>query len=119
MPKKVASAQQIEQPTVALGMELVPLTPQLRSQLQVPKHVNGVVIDRIASDSPARALGLQTGDVIESIDQKPVTSPVEAAGQLKEAANQGNVLLLVNRHGTNEFFGLSIENNGTAGSSSP
>jgi hypothetical protein len=36
---------------------------------------------------------------------------------LKEAAAQGNVLLLVNRHGTNQFVGLSIENNGTAGSS--
>jgi serine protease Do len=125
MPKKIAAAEQAgaeqggEQPSVALGMELVPLTPQLRNRLQVPKDVNGVVIDRIASDSPARALGLQTGDVIESIDRKPVTTPPEAAAQLKEAANQGNVLLLVNRHGTNEFVGLSIENNGTAGSSKP
>jgi serine protease Do len=119
MPQKVASAQQAEPPSVALGMELVPLTPRLRSQLQVPKNVNGVVIDHIANDSPARALGLQTGDVIESIDRKPVTTPPEAAAQLKEAANQGNVLLLVNRHGTNEFVGLSIENNGTAGSSNP
>jgi hypothetical protein len=46
-----------------------------------------------------------------------VTSPPEAGAQLKEAAARGNVLLLVNRHGTNEFVGLSIKNNGTAGSS--
>jgi type II secretory pathway component PulC len=62
-------------------------------------------------------LGLQTGDVIVSIDQKPATTPPEAAAQLKEAAAQSNVLLLVNRHGTNEFVGLSLENNGTTGSS--
>jgi serine protease Do len=121
MPQKVAAAEPAEQsavaPSVALGMQLVSLTPDLRSQLKVPKNVNGVVIDHIASDSPARALGLQTGDVIESIDQKPVTTPEEAAAQLKQAANKGDVLLLVNRHGTNEFVGLSVENNGTAGSS--
>jgi serine protease Do len=118
MPQKMASAEQgSEQPSTALGMELAPLTPQLRRELQVPKTVNGVVVDRIANDSPARALGLQTGDVIVSIDQKPATTPPEAAAELKQASAQGNVLLLVNRHGTNEFVGLSIENNGTAGSS--
>jgi serine protease Do len=119
IPNKVASAEQGgEQPSTALGMELAPLTAQLRRELQVPKNVNGVVVDHIANDSPARALGLQTGDVIVSIDQKPAATPPEAAAQLKEAAAQGNVLLLVNRHGTNEFVGLSIENNGIAGSSS-
>ena len=119
MPKKIAAAEPGgQQPSTALGMALASLTPQLRGQLQVPKDVTGVVVDRIASDSPARALGLQTGDVIVSIDKKPATSPAEAAAQLKEAAAHGNVLLLINRHGTNEFVGLSVENNGTAGSSS-
>jgi hypothetical protein len=54
-----------------------------------------------------------------SIDQKPVTTPAEAAAQLKDAAGQGNILLLVNRHGTNEFVGLSVENNRATGTSSP
>jgi hypothetical protein len=36
---------------------------------------------------------------------------------LKQAAEHGNVLLLLNRHGTGQFVGLSVENNGTAGSS--
>jgi hypothetical protein len=34
-----------------------------------------------------------------------------------EAAAQGNVLLLLNRHGMSRFAGLLVENNGTAGSS--
>ena len=118
MPKKLASAEPGgEQPASALGMQFVPLTPQLRSQLRVPKEVNGVVVGQIASDSPANALGMQPGDVIEPIDQKPVTRPAEAARELKEAAAHGDVLLLLNRHGVNEFVGLSIENNGTTGSS--
>ena len=79
--------------------------------------LTGVVVAQIASDSPANALGVQPGDVIESIDQKPVTAPDEAAKELKEAAANGDVLLLLNRHGASEFVGLSVENNGTAGSS--
>jgi serine protease Do len=118
MPEKVAAAEQGKgEPAGALGMELVPLTPELRSQLRVPKDVNGVVVGRIAGDSPAGALGLRPGDVIVSIDQQPVTTPEEAATQLKQAAAHGNVLLLINRHGTSEFVGLSVENNAMSGSS--
>jgi serine protease Do len=122
MPEKVASAQRGGgQPghtiASALGIELLPLDPQLRTELQVPKEVNGAVVGRVASGSPAGELGIQPGDVIMSVDQKPVTTPEDAAAQLKAAAAQGNVLLLLNRHGASQFVGLSVENNGTAGSS--
>jgi serine protease Do len=117
MPESTASAGEGEvQPgpadARALGMELVPLGPELHKELHVPKDVSGAVVGRIASDSPARALGIQPGDVIMSIDQKPVTTPEEAAAELKEAAARGNVLLLLNRHGVSEFVGLSVENSG-------
>jgi serine protease Do len=122
MPETVASTgesavQSSHANASALGMELLPLAPELRSELHVPKDLSGVVVGRIAPDSPARALGIQSGDVIVSIDQKPATNPEEAATELKEAAAQGDVLLLLDRHGVNEFVGLSVENNGIAGSS--
>jgi len=96
---------------------LVSLPPQLRSRLHTPKNVNGVVVGRVADNSPAASLGIQPGDVIESIDRKPATTPREAAAELKQAAAQGDILLLLNRHGTSEFVGLSVENNGMSGSS--
>jgi serine protease Do len=122
MPQNVASEEREAAPASgktanALGMQLLPLDPQLRSELKVPKEVNGVVVGQVASGSPAGDLGIQPGDVIVSVDQKPVASPENAATQLKQAAAQGNVLLLLNRHGMSRFVGLSIENNGTAGSS--
>jgi serine protease Do len=101
----------------ALGMEFLPLERQLRRELKVPKDLNGVVVGQVASGSPAGELGIQPGDVIVSVDQRPVTTPEGAAAQLKQAAAQGNVLLLLNRHGMSRFVGLSVENNGTAGSS--
>jgi serine protease Do len=122
MPETVASTgesavQSSHANASALGMELLPLAPELRRELHVPKDLSGVVVGRIAPDSPVRALGIQSGDVIVSIDQKPATNPEEAATELKEAAAQGDVLLLLDRHGVNEFVGLSVENNGIAGSS--
>ena len=123
MPQNVASAEREAaqpgsgKPANMLGMELLPLDPQLRKELKVSKHLNGVVVGQVASGSPAGDLGIQPGDVIVSVDQKPVTTPESAAIQLKEAAAQGNVLLLLNRHGMSQFVGLSVENNGTAGSS--
>jgi serine protease Do len=123
MPQNVAAAErEAAQPDSgkaanALGMELLPLDPQLRKELKVQKDLNGVVVGQVASASPAAELGIQPGDVIVSVDQKPVTTPESAAAQLKEAASQGNVLLLLNRHGMSRFVGLSVENNGTAGSS--
>ena len=117
MPQATASAgengtEPSHKNASALGMELVPLAPKLRSELHVPKDVSGVVVGRIAPDSPARALGIQPGDVIVSIDRKPATTPEAAAAELKEAAAHGDVLLLLNRHGASEFVGLSVENNG-------
>jgi serine protease Do len=97
-------------PANALGLDLAPLTGRMRSELQVPKDVTGVVVTHIAGDSPAASLGIQPGDVIVSINQKPATSPQAAARELKQAASRGNVLLLLNRHGTNEFVGLSVQN---------
>jgi serine protease Do len=123
MPSKLeASAEQGQgsaaphesAPASALGLHLAPLTSRMRSELQVPKDVTGVVVTRVASNSPASSLGIQPGDVIVSIDQKPAISPQTAAEELKQAAKRGNVLLLLNRHGTNEFVGLSV-NSGMAG----
>jgi hypothetical protein len=55
----------------------------------------------------------QTGNVAAFREEHPKGVAV----QLKEAVEHGNVLLLLNRHGTSQFVGLSVENDGTAGSS--
>ncbi|MGH7063073.1 MAG: Do family serine endopeptidase [Stellaceae bacterium] len=99
----------------ALGLELGSLTPQIRRQLKIGADVSGVVVLRVAANSPTQALGLEPGDVIVSIDRQPAAAPAEAATALKKAAAQGNVLLLLNRGGTTEFVGLSIEGNGGNG----
>ncbi|MBV9814500.1 MAG: DegQ family serine endoprotease [Alphaproteobacteria bacterium] len=123
MPQQISSAQsKAASPAggsaaAALGMELLPLDAQLRKELNVAKDVNGVVVGRVEANSAASELGIESGDVIESVDQKPVAPPDEAATRLKDASDRGNVLLLLNRRGANRFVALPLNKNGTAGSS--
>ncbi len=121
MPAQLASAVESATPQSsaatgsALGLQLAPLRPELRKQLKIPRDVNGVVVLRVKGNSPVAEMGVQAGDVIQSIDQKPATSPEEAAAALETAAKRGNILLLINRHGASEFVGLSINRNGSPG----
>jgi serine protease Do len=119
LPAKTAATGEAggETAVSALGMELAPLDPRLRAQLNIAKDLTGAAVLQVAPNSPVASLGVQAGDVIVSVDQKPVATPQQAAADLKEAAKSGNILLLIDRHGASEFVGLSIENNGIAGSS--
>jgi serine protease Do len=101
-----------------LGLQLAAIDAGMRRQFRIPKEVEGVVVTKVAGDSPAASLGIEPGDVIVSVDQQPVKTPQEAAEQLKQAAAHGNILLLLNRHGTSQFVGLSVQSPGS-GSSRP
>jgi serine protease Do len=99
----------------AMGLRLAPLTSEWRQRLHINKEVKGVVVTSIADNSPLADLGLQRGDVIESINQKPVSSPSEVVSALNNAKNKKgdeNVLLLLNRNGVNQYVALSLSNQG-------
>jgi serine protease Do len=93
----------------ALGLKLAPLTPELRKQLKVPVGVKGVVVSQITDASPLADIDLETGDVIVSVNQQPVTTPKEAVAKLKAAQSNPDksVLLQINRHGVNAFVAWS------------
>jgi serine protease Do len=88
------------------GLKLAPLTAQRRRQLGVPGEVSGVIVTAIGGESPLAALDLLPGDVIESVDQHPVTSPEDALAKLDAAAGGNTVVILVNRHGTSHYLAL-------------
>ena len=95
----------------ALGLRLESLTPELRRQLHVPAHVKGVAVRSISDSSPLASVDVQAGDVIESVNQEAVTTPGEAVSKLKQAEAKKNLVLLLNRHGVNEYVALSEEGN--------
>jgi len=97
-----------------IGLKLAPLTQQRRRRLGVPLKVNGVVVMAIDEDSPFADADLLPGDVIESINQRPVTSPEDATRRLQDAAasGRGSVIMLINRDGTDHYLAMSIDNIG-------
>src|SRR5271166_4838396 len=102
--------QRLERPGV-VGLKLAPLTRQRRQRLGVPLKVNGVVVTAIDEDSPFADVDLLPGDVIEAINQRPVTTPEDATSRLQEAAasGRGSVLMLINRHGTDHYLATSVD----------
>jgi serine protease Do len=107
-PQQLAAVTPDQGRSGALGLQLGAMTPELRRQYRIPSDVDGVVVTKVGEDSPAASAGIDEGDVIVSIDQKPVQTPSKAAEELKEAAAKGNVLLLLNRKGSSQFVGLSV-----------
>ncbi len=89
------------------GITVQNLTAGLRQQLGLPAHVQGVVISDIDPNSPAGMVGIQQGDVIESINRQPVTSVADFNRLAAEA--KGQVLLRINRQGQGFFVVISSD----------
>jgi serine protease Do len=87
------------------GIAVQDLTPSIRQQLGLPTNTRGVVISDLDPDSPAAQAGLQSGDVIQSINRQPVTSIADFNRFAAQAT--GEVLLRVNRQGNAAFVAIS------------
>jgi serine protease Do len=85
------------------GLSLGNLTPDVRNQMQLPENVHGAVIQDVRSGSPADDAGLQTGDVIVSVNRKPTNSASEAAQVLTTVPSGQDALVLVWSNGGQSF----------------
>lgn len=92
--------------TPRLGITAVPLTPDLRSQLQIPDSVNGVVVESVTPGSPAMLAGIGNGDVIEQVNQHPVSTVGQLQQQLRLNGAGKPALLMV--HNANGDFILPV-----------
>ena len=108
----VASNQQAPQKEhqARLGLSLAPLDQDARSQLGLPDDVRGVVVADVTAGSPAETKGIQSGDVILSIDRKNVREPRQVAEAVKQAAQHGQkaVLMLIMRDGHQIFEAVPL-----------
>ena len=84
-----------------LGLALGPITPDARNQLSLPNDTNGVVITGVKQGSPADQAGLQQGDVIVGVGNKPVENPGQAVQAIRTAISGANhaVALRILRNG--------------------
>ena len=103
-----------DQPIVSsveqLGLTLQKATDQLREKYGLSDQVKGVVVTKVAPNSPAAEKQLQAGDVILEVDQKPVASPQEVGDIVTklQQAKKRSVLLFVERQGDPRFAALRL-----------
>ncbi len=96
-------------PQEGVGLALAPISPEMRSQLDLPEHMKGVAVVDVKPGSPADQAGIQQGDVIVGVGVEPVSSARQAAHAISEAANRNHaVALRVFRNGQTEFVAINV-----------
>lgn len=92
----------------SLGIGLAELTPDLRQQLDLPRAASGAVVASVNPDKSAAAAGIQSGDVIVSVNDRPVHNTRDAKAAIAEAGKAGrkSVLLLIERDGNKTFVAV-------------
>jgi serine protease Do len=86
----------------SLGITVQELTPEIARDLGL-RHEAGVVVTRVEAGSSAADAGIQTGDVIQEVNRKPVKHVEDFSQQIEQAKSQDSVLLLIQR-GQNTLF---------------
>jgi serine protease Do len=94
----------------AMGLGLAAVTPEVRHAYNLDDHINGVLVTRVDPDSDAADKGIEPGDVLVSIANKPVRTPQDIKAQVAGAQATGHksVLVLVEGSAGQRFVALKI-----------
>ena len=85
-----------------LGLTVIPLTPEIASELNLRAGTQGVVIETVDPAGPAAAAGLARGDVIQEVNRQPIRFPADLTAEIDKAGNKP-ALLLINRRGNSAY----------------
>jgi serine protease Do len=92
----------------ALGVDLVIINDDLRRRYNIPRDVEGVVVDRVAPRGPA-AGKLRRGDVVLELDQETILDVEAARESIAAAQRDGRPLLVhIQRQGRDVFYGIDL-----------
>jgi serine protease Do len=84
------------------GLTLGNVTPQIGRRLQLPSGKTGALVTDVDPDGPSAGL-LRAGDVVLSVNRKPVASATEAAREL-QAVGSGRIAQILIWRGDGEVF---------------
>ncbi len=97
-----------------LGIYMVGITPEVKQELQETKGLEvkadkGVLIVKVATNSPSAKAGIKPGDVIESLQGKEVQDP-SSVQQLVEATPVGQEIpITLDRNGQKISLNVKVE----------
>jgi serine protease Do len=114
--EKVAALTQGQNDTSALkkalGLDLSPLTDDLRHRYNIKDGIKGAVITGVDPNSAAADKRLQPGDIIVEIGQQPVSSPSDVArllDGLKKDGKKSALLYVANAQGDMRYVAVAME----------
>ena len=91
-----------------LGVAISDLSPEILDQLKLPAKTTGAIIADVQEGSPAAEAGLETGDIIQQVDRKPVHNVAEFRSLVTAHSSGQPVLLLINREGHTLFAAVEL-----------
>jgi serine protease Do len=77
-----------------LGITVQALTDELAKRLGY-EGLSGVVVADVESDSPAERAGIKAGALIMEVNRKKINNPKDFSEAVKQASEEGKVLLLI------------------------
>ncbi len=98
--KLAANEKADKENDVLHGVHVADLTPETRSEFEVPARVQGAIVVEVEPGSAAAEAGLAPGDVIMEIDTKPVKSAADAVEMTERSNDRKTLLRLWSRGGT-------------------
>jgi Do/DeqQ family serine protease len=91
-----------------LGMMPRELTPELREASGVSKDLKGVFVERVDKDTPAEKGGLEAGDIITEVDNKPVSDVTQFRMGVADHAPKSNISMRVLRDGKEKLLNFTL-----------
>jgi len=85
------------------GVTVTDLTAQLRSRYRIPERIEGAFVAAVEPDSASARDGLREGDIILSLERRPVRNAEEAV-KLSEQLEGPKVLVLIWRAGLSRYL---------------
>jgi len=94
----------------AMGLGLAAVTPDVRHNYNLDDKVDGVLITKVDPNSDAADKGIQPGDVVVSVANRPVHTPQDVKSRIADAqaAGRSSVLVLVTGQNGQRFVALKI-----------
>ncbi len=90
-----------------LGLEYETLTPQLAQRYNLAIQ-DGALIRSITSHSPADSAGLQVGDIIQKVNDQPLTSALTLPDAIDVYKPETEITLTVWRAGTTAAYKVTL-----------
>jgi len=92
-----------------LGVLALDLNDELRSALGPLRNPSGIVVVARVQDFTSSASGLQTGDIIHSLNQAPIDSLSSLRAALEQVKSHDSVVLQIERGGGYQWLAFEME----------